>query len=87
MLAHNRDAHVLVIKQLILSETIDHAVVPEDLRTFARTYYKQKRTYNLFHQQERDPLCIVRSRSAHAQTSVHDFISSTVPARKLHPCS
>ena len=43
LLAQNRDVHVLAIKKLVMQESIDHDIFPENVRTFARNYYKQKR--------------------------------------------
>ena len=41
LLAQNRD--VLAIKKLVAQESIDHDIFPEDVRAFARNYYKQKK--------------------------------------------
>ena len=35
-LAQNRDVHVLANKKLLLNETIDHDIFPEEVREFAR---------------------------------------------------
>ena len=43
VLAQNRDVHVLAIKKLVLNETIDHDIFPEDVREFARNYFWQKK--------------------------------------------
>ena len=43
LLAQNRDVHALAIKKLVAQESIDHDIVPEDVRAFARNYYKQKK--------------------------------------------
>ena len=43
LLAQNRDVHVLAIKKLVAQESIDHDIFPEDVRAFARNYYKQKK--------------------------------------------
>ena len=44
ILAQNRDVHVLALKKLVLNESIDHDVFPENVREFARNYYRQKKT-------------------------------------------
>ena len=44
ILAQNRDVHVLALKKLVLNEPIDHDVFPENVREFARNYYRQKKT-------------------------------------------
>ena len=43
LLAQNRDVHILAIKKLAMQESIDHDLFPENLRAFARNYYKQKK--------------------------------------------
>ena len=43
MLAQNRDVHVLALKKLVHGENIDQDVFPEDVRAFARNYFKQKK--------------------------------------------
>ena len=43
LLAQNRDVHVLAIKKLVVQESIDHDFFPDDVRAFARNYYKQKK--------------------------------------------
>ena len=43
VLAQNRDMHVLALKKLVLSESIDHDIFPENVREFARNYYRQKK--------------------------------------------
>ena len=43
ILAQNRDVHVLALKKLVLNEPIDHDVFPENVREFARNYYRQKK--------------------------------------------
>ena len=42
-LAQNRDVHVLALKKLVMSESIDHDIFPEDVREFARNYLRQKK--------------------------------------------
>ena len=42
VLAQNRDVHVLALKKLVLSESIDHDIFLEDVREFARNYFRQK---------------------------------------------
>ena len=43
VLAQNRDVHVLAIKRLVHGKGINHDIFPEDVRTFARNYFKQKK--------------------------------------------
>ena len=43
LLAQNRDVHVLAIKKLVAQESIDQDFLPDDVRAFARNYYKQKK--------------------------------------------
>ena len=43
VLAQNRDVHVLALKKLVHGEDIDQDIFPENVRTFARNYYKQKK--------------------------------------------
>ena len=43
LLAQNRDVHVLAIKRLVANESLDKDVFPENVRAFARNYYKQKK--------------------------------------------
>ena len=43
LLAQNRDVHVLVLKKLVNGENIDQDIFPEDVRAFARNYFKQKK--------------------------------------------
>ena len=43
LLAQNRDVHVLVLKKLVNGENIDRDIFPEDVRAFARNYFKQKK--------------------------------------------
>ena len=42
VLAQNRDVHVLALKKLVHGENIDQDIFPEDVRAFARNYFKQK---------------------------------------------
>ena len=41
-LAQNRDVHVLAIRKLVILESIDNDIFPEDVREFARNYFRQK---------------------------------------------
>ena len=43
VLAQNRDVHVRAIKRLVHGEGISQDIFPEDVRTFARNYFKQKK--------------------------------------------
>ena len=50
LLAQNRDVHVLGIKKLVAQKYIDHVVLPEDVRAFARNYHKQKKELQFINQ-------------------------------------
>ena len=56
VLAQNRDMHVLALKKLVLSESIDHDIFPENVREFARNYYRQKK--DLLFINKNDVLCV-----------------------------
>ena len=43
VLAQNREVHVLALKKLVHGEDISQDIFPEDVRTFARNYFKQKK--------------------------------------------
>ena len=43
LLAQNRNVHILAIKKLVMKESIDDDIFPENVRTFAKNYYKQKK--------------------------------------------
>ena len=43
LLAQNRDVHILAIKKLVMQESINHDIFLENVRAFARKYYKQKK--------------------------------------------
>ena len=43
LLAQNRDVHILAMKKLVMKESIDDDIFPENVRTFAKNYYKQKK--------------------------------------------
>ena len=43
VLAQNRDVHVIALKKLVHVENIDQDIFPEDVRAFARNYFKQKK--------------------------------------------
>ena len=43
VLAQNRDVHVLALKKLVIHESIDNNVFPENVREFARNYFRQKK--------------------------------------------
>ena len=47
VLAQNRDVHVLALSKLVLGESIDRDIFPENVREFARNYFRQKK-YLLF---------------------------------------
>ena len=42
-MAQNRDVHALAIKRLVHGEGINQDIFPEDVHTFARNYFKQKK--------------------------------------------
>ena len=48
--------HVLALKKLVLSESIDHNIFPENVREFARNYYRQKK--DLLFINKNDVLCV-----------------------------
>ena len=43
VLAQNRDVRVLALKKLVHGENIDQDIFPEDVRAFARNYFKEKK--------------------------------------------
>ena len=43
LLAQNRDVHVLLLKKLVNGKNNDQDIFPEDVRAFARNYFKQKK--------------------------------------------
>ena len=43
VLAQNRDVHVLALKNMVQCEPIDHDIFPENVREFARNYFRQKK--------------------------------------------
>ena len=43
VLAQNRDVHVLALRKLVNGENIDQDIFPEEVRAFARNYFKQKK--------------------------------------------
>ena len=43
VLAQNRDVHVLALKKLVQCESLDNDVFPENVREFARNYFRQKK--------------------------------------------
>ena len=55
-LAQNRDVHVFSIKKLVMQESIDHDIFPENVRAFAGNYYKEKK--NLLLVNTNGVLCI-----------------------------
>ena len=64
LLAQNRDVHVLAIKKLVMQESIDHDIFPENVRAFAKNYYKQKK--NLLLVNANGVLCVKYSKSQRA---------------------
>ena len=64
LLAQNRDAHVLAFKKLVMQESIDHDIFPENVRAFARNYHKQKK--NLLLVNTNGVLCIKYPKSQRA---------------------
>ena len=56
VLGQNRDVHVLALKKLVLRESIDHDIFPENVREFARNYYPQKK--DLLFINKNDVLCV-----------------------------
>ena len=43
VLAQNRDVHVLALKKLVQCQPIDHDIFRENVREFARNYFRQKK--------------------------------------------
>ena len=68
VLAQNRDMHVLALKKLVLSESIDHDIFPENVREFARNYYRQKK--DLLFINKNDVLCVRYSPNQRPCTNV-----------------
>ena len=62
VLAQNRDVHVLALTKLVENEDIEQDIFPEDVRAFARNYFKQKRITILDFQ--RNSLCEISSIAA-----------------------
>ena len=56
VLAQNRDMHILALKKLVLNESIDHDIFPENVREFARNYHRQKK--DLLFINKNDILCV-----------------------------
>ena len=56
VLAQNRDVHVLALKKLVQCEPIDHDIFPENVREFARNYFRQKK--NLLFSNKNSVLCV-----------------------------
>ena len=64
VLAQNRDVHVLALKKLVQCESIDNDVFPENVREFARNYFRQKK--DLLFINKNDVLCVnTHPRNAH----------------------
>ena len=82
LLAQNRDVHVLAMKKLVAQESIDQDFFPDDVRAFARNYYKQKK--DLLFVTKNGILCVKypqwTSATSTARTSVHDCNATIVPA-------
>ena len=56
VLAQNRDVHVLALKKLVQCESLDNDVFPENVRDFARNYFRQKT--DLLFKNKKDVLCV-----------------------------
>ena len=56
VLAQSRDVHVLALKKLVQCESIDNDVFPENVREFARNYFRQKK--DLLFINKNDVLCV-----------------------------
>ena len=56
VLAQNRDVHVLALKKLVQCESLDNDVFPENVREFARNYFRQKK--DLLFINKNDVLCV-----------------------------
>ena len=64
LLAQKRDVHILAIKKLVMQESIDQDIFPENVRAFARNYYKQKK--NLLLVNANGILCVKYPKSQRA---------------------
>ena len=67
VLAQNRDVHVLALKKLVQCESIDNDVFPENVREFARNYFRQKK--DLLFINKNDVLCVQYS---HTERPLHE---------------
>ena len=56
VLAQNRDFHVLALRKLLQCEYIDHDIFLENVREFARNYFRQKK--DLFFVNKNGVLCV-----------------------------
>ena len=56
VLAQNRDVHVLALKKLVQCESLDNDVFPENVREFARNYFRQKKDFLFIN--KNDVLCV-----------------------------
>ena len=56
VLAQNRNVHVLALKKLVQCESLDNDVFPENVREFARNYFRQKK--DLLFINKNDVLCV-----------------------------
>ena len=63
VLAQNRDVHVLALKKLVQCESIDHDIFPENVREFARNYFRQKK--DLLFINKNGVLCVQYSPTQH----------------------
>ena len=82
VLAQNRDVHVLALKKLVKCDSIDHDIFPENVREFARNYFRLKKDL-LFINKNGVKCAIFPHPTPSARTSVHDRHASIVPARNV----
>ena len=89
VLAQNRYVHVLKLKKLVLSESIDHDIFPENVREFARNYFRRKK--DLLFINKNGVLCVQYSptqRPLHERPCMIVMPQfSIVPAQDLVPCA
>ena len=63
VLAQSRDVHELALKKLVQCESIDNDVFPENVREFARNYFRQKK--GILFINKNDVLCVQYSPTQH----------------------
>ena len=87
VLAQNRDVHILALKKLVQGEEIDQDIFPEDVRTFARNYFKTKERVTVL-EPKWCPLCKVPASTASpARATLYVCNASTVSTRNPLSCA